>query len=148
MASGRLQEDMETTRAIQPTILLNLNEVAAQLRWTRRSVEREIQYRRLRAGHLGRSVRVERRGSTRADAPSWPSGYDVDLVTNTNRTVGLTSQTKELDIELEVGFMRTTGSAAPHRSRPAVRLRLRRVQRPQRATCSGTSTETDCSGRR
>ena len=51
---------METTRAIQPTILLNLNEVAAQLRWTRRSVEREIQYRRLRAVHLGRSVRVER----------------------------------------------------------------------------------------
>ena len=51
---------METTQAIQPTILLNLNEVAAQLRWTRRSVEREIQYRRLRAVHLGRSVRVER----------------------------------------------------------------------------------------
>lgn len=51
---------METTQAMQPTILLNLNEVAAQLRWTRRSVEREIQYRRLRAVHLGRSVRVER----------------------------------------------------------------------------------------
>lgn len=51
---------MQTTQAIQPSILLNLNEVAAQLRWTRRSVEREIQYRRLRAVHLGRSVRVER----------------------------------------------------------------------------------------
>ena len=60
MASGRLQGHMQTTRAMQPTILLNLNEVAAQLRWTRRSVEREIQYRRLRAVHLGRSGRVER----------------------------------------------------------------------------------------
>ncbi len=51
---------METTRETQPTILLNLNEVAAQLRWTRRSVERQIQFRRLRAVHLGRSVRIER----------------------------------------------------------------------------------------
>ncbi|MGG5259213.1 helix-turn-helix domain-containing protein [Phycicoccus avicenniae] len=44
----------------QPTLLLNLNEVAAQLRWTRRSVERQIAGRRLRVVHLGRSVRVER----------------------------------------------------------------------------------------
>ena len=46
---------MNTTPSPQPTLLLNLNEVAAQLRWTRRSVER-----RLRTVHLGRSVRVER----------------------------------------------------------------------------------------
>ena len=44
----------------QPTILLNLNEVAAQLRWTRRSVERQVAERRLRTVLLGRSVRVER----------------------------------------------------------------------------------------
>lgn len=51
---------METTHSIQPTLLLNLNEVATQLRWTRRSVERQIAERRLRTVHLGRSVRVER----------------------------------------------------------------------------------------
>lgn len=51
---------MNTTPHPQPTLLLNLNEVAAQLRWTRRSVERQIACRRLRAIHLGRSVRVER----------------------------------------------------------------------------------------
>ncbi|GIL36565.1 helix-turn-helix domain-containing protein [Phycicoccus sp. MAQZ13P-2] len=44
----------------QPTLLLDLNEVAAQLRWTRRSVERQIAGHRLRVVHLGRSVRVER----------------------------------------------------------------------------------------
>ena len=48
---------MDTTSNTQPTILLNLNEVAAQLRWTRRSVERQIAERRLRAVHLGRSAR-------------------------------------------------------------------------------------------
>ena len=51
---------MNTTPSPQPTLLLNLNEVATQLRWTRRSVERQIAQRRLRAVHLGRSVRVER----------------------------------------------------------------------------------------
>ena len=51
---------MTTTSPPQPTLLLNLNEVAAQLRWTRRSVERQIACRRLRVVHLGRSVRVER----------------------------------------------------------------------------------------
>jgi excisionase family DNA binding protein len=51
---------MNTTPSPQPTLLLNLNEVAAQLRWTRRSVERQIAERRLRTVHLGRSVRVER----------------------------------------------------------------------------------------
>lgn len=51
---------MDTASNSQPTLLLNLNEVAAQLRWTRRSVERQIAERRLRAVHLGRSVRVER----------------------------------------------------------------------------------------
>ena len=51
---------MNTTPSPQPTLLLNLNEVATQLRWTRRSVEKQIALRRLRAVHLGRSVRVER----------------------------------------------------------------------------------------
>ena len=51
---------MDTTHDIQPTLLLDLDEVATLLRWTRRSVERQIQHRQLRAVHLGRSVRVER----------------------------------------------------------------------------------------
>ncbi len=51
---------METAPSPQPAILLNLNEVATHLRWTRRSVEKQIAQRRLRAVHLGRSVRVER----------------------------------------------------------------------------------------
>jgi excisionase family DNA binding protein len=51
---------MNTTPSPQPTLLLNLNEVATQLRWTRRSVEKQIAQRRLRAVHLGRSVWVER----------------------------------------------------------------------------------------
>ena len=51
---------MNTTPSPQPTLLLNLNEVATQLRWTRRAVEKQIAQRRLRAVHLGRSVRVER----------------------------------------------------------------------------------------
>ncbi len=51
---------MDSAPHTQPTLLLNLNEVATQLRWTRRSVERQISGRRLRAVHLGRSVRVER----------------------------------------------------------------------------------------
>lgn len=42
------------------TLLLNLNEVAEQLRCTRRSVERYIAAGRLFALHIGRSVRVER----------------------------------------------------------------------------------------
>ena len=50
---------MNTTHS--PPLLLNLNKVATQLlRWTRRSVERQIAERRLRTVHLGRSVRVER----------------------------------------------------------------------------------------
>ena len=51
---------MDTTPHPQPTLLLNLNEVATQLRWTRRSVERQISARRLRTFPLGRSVRFER----------------------------------------------------------------------------------------
>ena len=51
---------MDSAPHTQPTLLLDLNEVATQLRWTRRSVERQISGRRLRAVHLGRSVRVER----------------------------------------------------------------------------------------
>lgn len=51
---------MDSAPHTQPTLLLNLNEVATQLRWTRRSGERQISGRRLRAVHLGRSVRVER----------------------------------------------------------------------------------------
>lgn len=50
---------METT-APAPTLLLNLNEVADHLRCTRRSVERQIQGRRLRVVRIGRAVRVER----------------------------------------------------------------------------------------
>ena len=33
---------MDSAPHPQPTLLLNLNEVATQLRWTRRSVERQI----------------------------------------------------------------------------------------------------------
>lgn len=51
---------MDTSPHPQPTLLLDLDEVATQLRWTRRSVERQIAYRQLRTVHLGRSVRVER----------------------------------------------------------------------------------------
>jgi len=51
---------MDTTQDIQNTLLLDLDEVATHLRWTRRSVERQIQQRQLRVVHLGRSVRVER----------------------------------------------------------------------------------------
>ena len=51
---------MDSTPHPQPTFLLNLNAVSTQLRWTRRSVERQISDHRLRAVHLGRSVRVER----------------------------------------------------------------------------------------
>lgn len=51
---------MDNTHDTQPSLLLNLNEVATQLRLTRRSVERQIQQRRLRTVHLGSSVRVER----------------------------------------------------------------------------------------
>ena len=59
-APGWHQVGMNTTPSPQPTLLLNLNEVATQLRWTRRTVEKQIAQRRLRAVHLGRSVRVER----------------------------------------------------------------------------------------
>lgn len=56
---------METTAQAPPTLLLNLNEVAAHLRCTRRSVERQIQRRRLRVVRIGRAVRVERDGLNR-----------------------------------------------------------------------------------
>ncbi len=53
---------METTALIdgQPTLLLTLAEVAAHLRCTRRSIERQVAKQRLRVVHIGRAVRVER----------------------------------------------------------------------------------------
>jgi excisionase family DNA binding protein len=51
---------MENIAQRPPTLLLNLNEVAVHLRCTCRSVERQIQRRRLRIVRIGRSVRVER----------------------------------------------------------------------------------------
>lgn len=45
----------------QPTLLLTLTEVAAHLRCTRRSVERQVAYGHLHWAHIGRAVRVERR---------------------------------------------------------------------------------------
>ncbi|UPK75309.1 helix-turn-helix domain-containing protein [Nocardioidaceae bacterium SCSIO 66511] len=51
----------QETHTSPDTLLLNLNEVAEQLRCMRRSVERYIAARRLFALHIGRSVRVERR---------------------------------------------------------------------------------------
>ena len=56
---GLLRFSMETT-AQAPTLLLNLNEVATHLRCTRRSVERQIERRRLQVVRIGRAVRVER----------------------------------------------------------------------------------------
>jgi excisionase family DNA binding protein len=50
---------METTT--DPPLLLNLDEVAQQLRCTRRSVERQVANQSLRVARIGRSVRVERR---------------------------------------------------------------------------------------
>ncbi len=41
-------------------MLMKLDEVAEQLRCTRRSVERQIAAKRLPVVHIGRSVRVER----------------------------------------------------------------------------------------
>ncbi len=48
-------------RPLFPTLLLNLDEVAEELRCTRRTVERHVAAHRLIAIHLGRCVRVERR---------------------------------------------------------------------------------------
>jgi excisionase family DNA binding protein len=50
---------METTT--ETPLLLNLDEVAEQLRCTRRSVERQIASQTLHVIRIGRSVRVERR---------------------------------------------------------------------------------------
>jgi len=49
------------TPSASDTLLLTLDEAARQLRCARRSVERHVASHRLRAVHLGRSVRVERR---------------------------------------------------------------------------------------
>lgn len=59
---ARLMAGMETTALIdgQPTLLLTLAEVAAHLRCTRRSIERQVAKQRLRVVHIGRAVRVER----------------------------------------------------------------------------------------
>lgn len=56
---------MDSAPHTQPTLLLNLNEVATQLRWTRRSVERQISGRRLRGGPDVRDA---------AHAGPWPPG--------------------------------------------------------------------------
>lgn len=48
------------TRAGSDTLLLTLNEVATELRCTRRSVERQIADHHLRVVRIGRAVRVER----------------------------------------------------------------------------------------
>lgn len=52
---------METPTAPVGTLLLSLDEVATELRCTRRSVERQIARRLLNPVRIGRSVRVERR---------------------------------------------------------------------------------------
>ena len=46
---------------VQPTLLLTLGEVAAHLRCTRRSVERQVAAGQLHVIHIGRAVRIERR---------------------------------------------------------------------------------------
>ncbi len=71
---------METTAhtstsapTIADTLLLNLDEVARELRCARRSVERQIARHRLTVVHVGRSVRVERRElGTWADGRTGP----------------------------------------------------------------------------
>lgn len=65
-----LMSDMETTALrrrsadhlieSQPTLLLTLTEVAAHLRCTGRSVERQVGYGHLHVLHIGPAVRVER----------------------------------------------------------------------------------------
>ena len=47
--------------AVQPTLLLTLDEVAEQLRCTRRGVERLVAARGLVSVHIGRAVRIESR---------------------------------------------------------------------------------------
>ena len=54
-------QEPEEAPGTAATLLMNLDEVAEQLRCTRRSVERYIAAGRLFALHIGRSVRVERR---------------------------------------------------------------------------------------
>ncbi|MEO3937582.1 helix-turn-helix domain-containing protein [Dermatophilaceae bacterium Soc4.6] len=57
--------DLFTDRSADPTpllpLLLTLTEVAAHLRCTRRSVERQVAGGHLHVVHVGRAVRVERR---------------------------------------------------------------------------------------
>jgi len=57
--------DLFTDRHADPTplvpLLLTLTEVAAHLRCTRRSVERQVAGGHLHVVHIGRAVRVERR---------------------------------------------------------------------------------------
>jgi excisionase family DNA binding protein len=51
---------MDNATAPCPSLLLNLDEVATELRCTRRSVERHIADHRLPVIWIGRSVRIER----------------------------------------------------------------------------------------
>lgn len=57
-----LTEGMETLSFVAeaPPVLLTIPEVAALLRCTRRTVERQIACRRLSVLKLGRAVRIER----------------------------------------------------------------------------------------
>jgi len=58
MNTATAHRDAEDT---QPTLLLTLGEVALHLRFTRRSVEREVARHYMHVVRVGRSVRVERR---------------------------------------------------------------------------------------
>lgn len=53
-------DDTSGAQSSQP-LLLTLPEVAAQLRCTRRSIERQVARRQLHVVRIGRAVRVERR---------------------------------------------------------------------------------------
>lgn len=59
--AGRFRSGMETTNVLAPSAapLLTIPDVAAILRCTRRTVERQIAGRHLRVLRLGRSVRIE-----------------------------------------------------------------------------------------
>src|SRR5918994_2754411 len=64
---------MDPTHDIQPTLLLDLDEVATHLRWTRRSVERQIQQRCwVCHGDVGRDMfSPHTRWHGRRVCPSW-----------------------------------------------------------------------------
>jgi excisionase family DNA binding protein len=59
-ARHALGDGIHNATAPRPTLLLNLDEVATELRCTRRCVERHIADHRLPVIWIGRSVRIER----------------------------------------------------------------------------------------